>query len=907
MGFPLPEMSAAARYISLSALLALSGAASPSEVLDDCSQHLEDIRIAYNEISAVGDEDWESLFPMIVGARSCLGGTHSTDSAKLYDYETNALLSTRQQRAAEAAFIRFFEEEKLYATPDVMARMHQRFGLLYSRIGRPVEALQEYVASAKYAPELIPFEGAEVLDRIGNQFRRLGDLDTALPYYLSADSLIEAHIDEDPSLIAVRGRILKDRAGVFMEAADRGRIDEDVALRRAAPLLEEAIRIIPADDTNFDYERVQSFLWLAEVYRKQGNPELSLSLSAQALEVSLPVLLREPGWSSWAYSERGNAYLALGDLERARTAMEKALEIDRESGRSDNEMNSLVDLGLLEEAVSEASTIPDYRKAEAHYRSAIVLAELNRKSYSSLEWSASVFEQTQGPYRHLIKLLLRQERFEEAFLTLDNTRARHLQDLRLANQLRPLLNEQDRFLLDSLDGIQYDVRYELNALGISPTRHSELQAEALSVQEEINQLVGFTPVRAPGLSMGAIQEALERRGQVLLSYFIGKETTHAFVIRPDTLTAVPLPVSSDSLLHMVAELAEAWQGTDSPDPYVDPNWLVDLYAALIQPVEALLAPGVSLVIIPEGSLTGLPFAALAARVGEPSDYADIEYFGRDHPITMELAAALIAEQPLRREDEPTEDLLAFGRSEFGEQPTDSANSRGAAHLPDLPNVPNELQQLRQLFPSGQFSLNEEASESAVYRRMGTGRVIHLASHAIINPTFPLYSYISLWSDADNDGNLFLYELQNRPLNSDLVVLSGCSTAQGKRHLGEGMIGLQHAFRAAGAGSTLATMWQVEDRAMTDLMTRFYTHLRAGHRKDRALQLAQLDYLDDNSGMRASPFFWASATLYGDPSPINWQHTYIATRTWIVLGIILLLMGMAFPYLLRRRTNRLATA
>lgn len=906
MGFPRPEISAAARFVSLSALLALSGAAGPSPVLDECSQHLEDIRIAYDEIRAVGDEDWESIFPMIVGARTCLSGTHSAESAKLYDYETNALLGTRQHQAAEAAFVRFFEEEAPHAAPDVMARMHQRFGLLYSRIGRPVEALEEYVASARYAHELIPFEGAELLDRIGNQFRRFGDLDAALPYYASADSLIEAHMDEDPDLIAVRGRIMKDRAAVFMEAADRGQIAEDVASRQAVPLLEEALRIIPPDDSNFDYERVQTFLWLADVYRRQGNPELSLSLSAQALDVSLPVLQREPGWSSWAYSERGNAHLALGDMERARTALETALDIDRKSGRRHNEMLSLVDLGLLEEAVSETSAIPDYSKAEARYRSAIVLAELDRESYGSLEWSASVFEKTQGPYRHLIKLLLRQERFEEAFLTLDNTRARYLQDLRLANQLRPSLHEQDRFLLDSLDGIQYNVRYELNVSGISPTRHSELQAEALSVQGDIDQLLGFTPVPAPAMTLGAIQEALERRGQVLLSYFIGKETTHAFVIRPDTLTAVPLPVSSDSLLHMVAELAEAWQGTVSPDPYVDPNWLVDLYAVLIQPVEAFLTTGTSLVIIPEGSLTGLPFAALAAEAGEQSDYATIEYFGRDHPISMELAAALIAEQPLPREEEPTEDLLAFGRSEFSEQPADLA-SRGAARLPDLPDVPNELRQIRRLFPSGQFSLNEEASESALYRRMGTGRVIHLASHAIINPTFPLYSYISLWSDADNDGNLFLYELQNRPLNSDLVVLSGCSTAQGERHLGEGMIGLQHAFRAAGAGSTLATMWQVEDQAMTDLMVRFYTHLQAGHRKDRALQLAQLDYLDDNSGMRASPFFWASATLYGDPSPINWQHTYIATRTWIVLGIILLLMGMAFPNLLRRRASKLASA
>jgi CHAT domain-containing protein len=199
-------------------------------------------------------------------------------------------------------------------------------------------------------------------------------------------------------------------------------------------------------------------------------------------------------------------------------------------------------------------------------------------------------------------------------------------------------------------------------------------------------------------------------------------------------------------------------------------------------------------------------------------------------------------------------------------------------------------------PGGRFALDEAASEGAFMRQVGDARVLHLASHAAADPALPLYSYIMLWEDpaTGDDGVLRLHELLGRPLDAEMVVLSGCATARGRAHMGEGMLGLQFAFRAAGARSVVATLWSEDDRAAVELVDRLYAHLQRGLPKDRALQAAQLDYLADHDGIRASPFFWAAPVLYGDDAPVGWAPAPGRPLPWVLLGLGLLGAALALP-------------
>ena len=100
------------------------------------------------------------------------------------------------------------------------------------------------------------------------------------------------------------------------------------------------------------------------------------------------------------------------------------------------------------------------------------------------------------------------------------------------------------------------------------------------------------------------------------------------------------------------------------------------------------------------------------------------------------------------------------------------------------------------------------------------------------------------------------------LNADLVVLSACETALGREIRGEGLLGLTQAFMYAGARGTVASLWQVPDRATAELMTRFYDGmLMRNLRPAEALRAAQLSIASDRRWR--DPYFWGAFVLMGD--------------------------------------------
>ncbi|HYM00647.1 MAG TPA: CHAT domain-containing protein, partial [Blastocatellia bacterium] len=145
---------------------------------------------------------------------------------------------------------------------------------------------------------------------------------------------------------------------------------------------------------------------------------------------------------------------------------------------------------------------------------------------------------------------------------------------------------------------------------------------------------------------------------------------------------------------------------------------------------------------------------------------------------------------------------------------------------------------------------------------GGCRILHIATHGIIDNVKPMYSEIVLSraEGSDDDGLLEAWEIANMDLNTDLVVLSACDTAGGRLAEGEGIIGLTWAFFVAGCPSTVVSQWSVEVGSTSELMVEFHRNLLAGFGKADALRRAELKLMKDPR--YAHPFYWAGFVVVG---------------------------------------------
>lgn len=116
----------------------------------------------------------------------------------------------------------------------------------------------------------------------------------------------------------------------------------------------------------------------------------------------------------------------------------------------------------------------------------------------------------------------------------------------------------------------------------------------------------------------------------------------------------------------------------------------------------------------------------------------------------------------------------------------------------------------------------------------------------------------------NDGILYMGEIFNLKLNSELMVLSACETGLGKYERVEGVIGLTRALLYAGTKNIIVSLWQVSDKSTEKMMIDFYKDYLNNYDDlyefNYSLRSAKLKLIKE--GKYAHPFFWSPFILIG---------------------------------------------
>jgi CHAT domain-containing protein len=459
---------------------------------------------------------------------------------------------------------------------------------------------------------------------------------------------------------------------------------------------------------------------------------------------------------------------------------------------------------------------------------------------------------------------------------------------------------------------------------------AELEKLQAEYEEIENQIRTASPRYATltankPMTLAEVQQNVLDDQTVLVEYALQTDESYLFAVSKGAVSLFKLParanvdkLATDLRAQLIPaklqrrivgiDVAEANRGfgiaSSAPEdaaPFVAASNA--LYKAVLEPAAGVLGEK-RLMIVADGALNYVPFEVLL-KSADAGDFSSLGYLIKTNEVVYAPSASVVGAIKQQRTKATGRSMLIIAdpvfnsndaRAKKGTTPAaGDAEVRGLgiqASLTDVagtttPAAPGaameglplarlngtrlEADQISKLAKSsgGQADvwLDLDANEdNVVTRDMSKYRIIHVATHGLLNAERPQFTgvVLSLVGNKTHDGFVRTDEVFNLRLGSPLVMLSACETGLGKEKRGEGVMGLTRAFMYAGAPTVGVSLWSVADKSTADLMTDFYKRLlTAGDTttSSSALRGAQLAMI---AGKKYSaPFFWAPFVLVGD--------------------------------------------
>ena len=628
--------------------------------------------------------------------------------------------------------------------------------------------------------------------------------------------------------------------------------------RKAHHILLEGLPLIDQlGDRQKYYEMRWEYLWsLRDIYRTSWysgkNPEL-------AAEYDQLLIIRETGGKS-AYQQACEQYQFYSHDKRWADA---AQVWDDYMGLHPGVTNDLAYMQMLSSCYYWAKNWENTARVAAMTMD-LMDRTLNAKK-TDIEKAVAGERSWIGTYEEAISSAIKLKRYEQAFEVMERSLARAMLDLiggRDYSKRQERISADDRELLllkSRIDEIKDAIENERK--NDRPEEMASLQ-RSLVVAEDASHKIQrrvdiarreiMSSARVEPLTTKQVQDMIGDDTLVMVWYGL-----YMSVVTKDKVTSRWIRGSSyfDKLIRDFREAIDV-QGRQARSLALEDDGEVRSNAAAAAAADAkILAIG--------QEMYRIIFKPMEKDFSRNSDRVYV-VADRDHPLipyqvlhdgerylaekyTLVYAPSMsVLKKCMERRHPAGQKLLALGNPDLGN--------------PDfnLVYAEDEVKKLAEIYPDARILTGAEASEAAVQLLAPDADILHLACHGVIDEDDPMKSHLRLAPDKDNDGFLTADEIMDLNLPCSLVTLSACDTGRGRILMGGDILGLTRAWIYAGAPSVLASLWKVDDRATSRLMTAFYENLKT-HDKAKALQLAQIDMIKEGLG----PFYWAAFCLYGD--------------------------------------------
>jgi CHAT domain-containing protein/tetratricopeptide (TPR) repeat protein len=456
-----------------------------------------------------------------------------------------------------------------------------------------------------------------------------------------------------------------------------------------------------------------------------------------------------------------------------------------------------------------------------------------------------------------------------AFEVAERMRARLLLDSLQRTPAAPANGSTRQQLLLQISAVQrqlLDPRVQGVARASAAARLERIEREEESARVEFDTEVEAPKARSsPIVSLKSVERTLgENEAMLSFSVGVGQNFYGLFAggawlfISTNAGTRV-ISLPDRTTLHPAMFIFRGL--SEKGDNASVPTASAKLYAMVMGRALAALPKRINrLIVIPDGPLHHLPFAALRP---EPQMLP----LGSTHEILIVPSASVW----MRLRQAPrveTSDALVLADPTLPMTLRAEAMAREREWRPEvlqlgsLPYARREGRAIVRTMGRGSRLLTGRAATESAVKADGLKGflLVHFATHAMVDDLHPERSAILLaGNEHGEDGLLQAREIAELTLPGRMVVLSACRSATGAVLAGEGVLGLSRSFFEAGARTILGTLWPIRDDHAAAFFEKFYAAFGRGLSVGAALREARQQSMSD--GVPAS--VWSSVVAMGD--------------------------------------------